>query len=197
LAILPIYTFDHSVLRQETSQIEQDSAQLQKLIDDMIATMRNADGIGLAANQVGKSLALTVIDTQHIEGWEDKPPLVLLNPAITGTHGESVFEEGCLSLPGIREDIVRPEAIGVKFLDRNLKEVEMEADKIIARVMQHEIDHLHGKYFIDYLSPFKMSLLRGKLSRMMKGETETDYPLAPPSAHAIKAKHASRKLPRM
>jgi peptide deformylase len=197
VAILPIYTFDHSVLRQETSQVEQDSAQLQKLIDDMIATMRNADGIGLAANQVGKSMALTVIDTQHIEGMEETPALVLINPVIVGTHGESVFEEGCLSLPGIREDVVRPEAIGVKFLDRNLKPIEMEADKILARVMQHEIDHLHGKYFIDYLSPFKLSLLRSKLSRMMKGELETDYPLAPPSAHAVKAKHAARKLPRM
>jgi peptide deformylase len=197
LSVLPIFTFDHSVLRQETSQVEKDSAQLQKLIDDMIATMRNADGIGLAANQVGKSMALTVIDLQHIEGMEDQDALVLINPVITGTHGESVFEEGCLSLPGIREEIVRPEAIGVRFLDRNLKEVEMESDKILARVMQHEIDHLHGKYFIDYLSPFKQSLLRGKLSRMMKGEIETDYPLAPPSAHAVKSRHTARKLPRM
>lgn len=197
MAILPIFTYDHTVLRQETSQIEQDSAELQNLIDSMIATMRNADGIGLAANQIGKSIALTVIDTQHVEGWEETPPLVLINPAITGTNGESVFEEGCLSLPGIREEIVRPEAIGVKFLDRNLKPVEMEADKIIARVMQHEIDHLHGKYFIDYLSPFKQSLLRGKLSRMMRGEMETDYPLAPPSAHLIKASRSAKKLPRM
>jgi peptide deformylase len=197
MAILPIYTYDHSVLRQETSQIEQDTAELQKLIDGMIATMRNADGIGLAANQVGKSLALTVIDLQHVEGMEDQDALVLINPVITGTHGESVFEEGCLSLPGIREEIVRPESVGVKFLDRNLKEVEMEADTILARVIQHEIDHLHGKYFIDYLSPFKLSLLRGKLSRMMKGEIEAEYPLAPPSAHAMKAKHSARKLPRM
>lgn len=197
MSILPIYTYDHSVLRLETSQVEHDSSELQKLIDNMIATMRNADGIGLAANQVGKSLALTVIDLQHVEGMEDEDALVLINPVITGTHGESVFEEGCLSLPGIREEIVRPEAVGVKFLDRKLNPVEMEADKILARVMQHEIDHLHGKYFIDYLSPFKMSLLRGKLSRMMKGEMETDYPLAPPSAHAAKARQTARKLPRM
>jgi peptide deformylase len=197
MSILPIYTFDHAVLRQETSQIEQDSSLLQTLIDDMIATMRNADGIGLAANQIGKSLALTVIDTEHIEGMEGQAALVLINPVITGTHGESVFEEGCLSLPGIREDIVRPDSIGVKFLDRKLQPIEMEADTILARVIQHEIDHLHGKYFTDYLSPFKLSLLRGKLSRMMKGEIETDYPLAPPSAHAMKARHAARKLPRM
>jgi len=183
LPILPIYTFDHPVLRQETSQIEEDTAELQKLIKSMILTMRNADGLGLAANQVGKSLAMTVIDLKNVKGWEDGDTLVLINPALTGTDGESVFEEGCLSLPGIREEIVRPEKIGVKFLDSNLKEVEMEVDKILARVIQHEIDHLHGKYFIDYLSPFKLSLLKTKLSKMMKGTVETEYPLAPPPVH--------------
>lgn len=183
MPILPIYTFDHPVLRQETSQIEEDTAELQKLIKSMILTMRNADGLGLAANQVGKSLAMTVIDLKNVKGWEDGDTLVLINPALTGTDGESVFEEGCLSLPGIREEIVRPEKIGVKFLDSNLKEVEMEVDKILARVIQHEIDHLHGKYFIDYLSPFKLSLLKTKLSKMMKGTVETEYPLAPPPVH--------------
>src|SRR5439155_7714111 len=117
-----------------------DSADVQKLIKNMILTMRNADGIGLAANQVGKSLALTVIDLK--DDKNEDGVLVLINPVLTGSDGESVFEEGCLSLPGIREEIVRPEKIGVKFLDRNLKEVEMEADKIVARVIQHEIDHL-------------------------------------------------------
>jgi peptide deformylase len=190
LPILPIYTFDQPVLRQETSQIEEDSADLQKLIKSMILTMRNADGLGLAANQVGKSLALTVIDLKHVKDWEDGDTLVLINPALIGTEGESVFEEGCLSLPGIREEIVRPEKIGVKFLDRNLKEVEMDADKILARIIQHEIDHLHGKYFIDYLSPFKLTLLKPKLSKMMRGTVETEYPLAPPFVqhHAVKGK---------
>jgi peptide deformylase len=192
--ILPIFTFDHTVLRQETSQVEHDSAELQKLIKSMIGTMRNADGLGLAANQVGRSLALTVIDLKHVPGMEDRDSLVLINPALTGTEGESVFEEGCLSLPGIREEIVRPAEIGVKFLDRNLKEVEMEADKILARVIQHEIDHLHGKYFIDYLSPFKLSLLRPKLSRMSRGETDTDYPLAPPEPRHAKPKSKVKRL---
>ena len=192
--ILPIYTFDHPVLRQETSQIEKDTGELQKLIKDMLATMRNADGIGLAANQVGKALALTVIDLKGVKGMEDQDALVLINPVLIGTEGESVFEEGCLSLPGIREEIVRPEKIGVKFFDRNLKEVEREYDKIVARVVQHEIDHLHGKYFIDYLSPFKMSLLKNKLSKMMRGDIDTDYPLAPPSAHHAKPKGKVKRL---
>ena len=181
MSLLPIYTFDHPVLRKETDRITQDTAELQQLIDSMFETMRNANGIGLAANQIGKSLALTVIDIQDFEGFENQEPLVLINPVITGDHGESVFEEGCLSVPGIREDVVRPASIGVKFFDRNFREVEMETDRILARVMQHEIDHLNGKYFIDYLSSFRMSLLKNKLNKMKKGETEADYPLAPPS----------------
>ena len=194
MPILPIYTFDHPVLRQETSQIEDDSAELQKLIKSMILTMRNADGLGLAANQVGKSLAMTVIDLKNVKGWEDGDSLVLINPALIGTEGESVYDEGCLSLPGIREEIVRPEKIGVKFLDRNLKEVEMEVDKLLARIIQHEIDHLHGKYFIDYLSPFKLSLLKPKLSKMTKGTVETEYPLAPPFVHHAKKKGKVKRL---
>ncbi len=174
--------------------MEQDTAELQKFIKNLIATMRNAEGLGLAANQVGKSLAVTVIDLKHVPGMEEQGELVLINPALTGTDGESVFEEGCLSLPGIREEIIRPEKIGVKYLDRNLREVEVEADKILARVVQHEIDHLHGKYFIDYLSPFKLSLLRTKLSKMMRGTVETEYPLAPPSGHHPKPKGKARKL---
>ncbi len=194
MPILPIYTFDHPVLRQETSQIEKDTGELQKLINNMIATMRNADGIGLAANQVGKSLALTVIDLKNVKGMEDGDALVLINPVLIWTEGESVFEEGCLSLPGIREEIVRPEKIGVKFLDRNLKEIEMDTDKILARVIQHEIDHLHGKYFIDYLSQFKLSLLKPKLARMNRGDTETEYPLAPPSVQHAKPKGKVKRL---
>lgn len=181
MSLLPIYTFDHPVLRKETERITQDTAELQQFIDNMFETMRNANGIGLAANQVGKSLALTVIDISDFEGFEDTEPLVLINPVITGIHGESVFEEGCLSVPGIREEVVRPSDIGVKFFDRNFREIELEADRILARVMQHEIDHLHGKYFIDYLSSFKLSLLKNKLNKMKRGETEADYPLAPPS----------------
>lgn len=194
MPILPIYTFDHDVLRQETAQIGSDSGELQALITNMLATMRNADGIGLAANQVGHSLALTVIDVSAAEDEEPGDGIVLINPVLIGSDGESVFEEGCLSLPGIREDIIRPEKVGVRYLDRTFKECELEAGGILARVIQHEIDHLHGKYFIDYLSPFKLSLLKAKLSRMMRGDIETEYPLAPPSAHHDKPKGKPRRL---
>ena len=192
MSLLPIYTFDHPVLRKETEQVANDTAELQQLIDDMFETMYNANGIGLAANQIGKSLALTVIDVSEFEGFEHTKPLVLINPVITGSFGESVFEEGCLSVPGIREEIVRPSEIGVKFYDRNLKQVEMESEKIIARVIQHEIDHLHGKYFFDYLSKLKLSFLKNKLNKMKKGEVEADYPIAPPSSAKSKKANATR-----
>ena len=154
----------------------------------MIETMHNALGIGLAANQIGKSLAVTVIDLSEMKGYENTKPLVLINPVVTGTNGESVYEEGCLSLPDIREEIVRPAEIGLTFYNRNFKKVEMETDRLLARVMQHEIDHLHGKYFIDYLSAFKQSLLKGKLGRMKRGDVDTDYPIAPPPAAKKSAK---------
>ena len=186
--ILPIYTFDQPVLRRETKLIDNDSTEIQKLIDDMIETMHNALGIGLAANQIGKSLAITVIDLSDMKGYEDTKSFVLINPVITGSHGESVYEEGCLSLPDIREEVVRPAEIGLTFFDRNFKKIEMEADRLLARVMQHEIDHLHGKYFIEYLSAFKQSLLKGKLSRMKRGDVDTDYPVAPPPAAKKPAK---------
>jgi len=194
MSILPIYTFDHAVLRKETEKVEQDSSELAGLIVSMFETMHNASGIGLAANQVGKSLSLTVIDISMIQGNEDIKPLVLINPEIIGTHGESVFEEGCLSLPDIREEIIRPEKIGVRFLDAEFNEIELEADKLLARVIQHEVDHLHGKYFIDYLSPFKLSLLKGRLGKMKKGDIETDYPLAAPSEAAKKIKGKSTRM---
>lgn len=180
--ILPIYTFDQPVLRRETERITDDSLELQKLIDNMIETMHNADGIGLAANQVGRSLMMTVVEVTGVKGYEETSPLVLINPVLIGTHGESVYEEGCLSLPDIREDVVRPSEIGVKFPDRTFKEVEMEADKLLGRVIQHVIDHFHGIYFIDYISKFKLSLLKGKLTKMKKGEIKAEYPLQPPPA---------------
>jgi peptide deformylase len=193
--ILPIYTYDHDILRKTLAPVEEDSDELQQLIANMIETMRNADGIGLAANQVGRDLQLHVIDAQHIEGMEDQPAIVAINPEIIGTHGESVFEEGCLSLPGIREEIIRPATIGLKYYDEHMDLVEREATGILARVFQHEIDHLNGKYFVDYLSPIKFSFVRGKLSRLMKGEIEADYPLAPPSS--LNKKSKAPKLPRM
>jgi peptide deformylase len=177
--ILPVYTYNHAVLKQKTSQIDDMSDELNTLIDDMFATMYNANGIGLAANQIGKGLALTVIDTQDSD--EDdassaSEQLVLINPIIEAfSDHEEEFEEGCLSLPDLRDVVIRPSAIQVRYLDRAMKEQVREVDGILARVMQHEIDHLNGIYFYERLSPIRRTLAGGKLKRIARGDIEPEY----------------------
>jgi len=177
--ILPVYTYNHAVLKQKTSQIDDMSDELNALIDDMFATMYNANGIGLAANQVGKGLSLTVIDTQESDDDESSSssePLVLINPVIEAfSDEEEEFEEGCLSLPDLRDVVIRPTAIQVRYLDRLMKEQVREVDGILARVMQHEIDHLNGIYFYERLSPIRRTLASGKLKRIARGDIEPDY----------------------
>lgn len=177
--ILPVYTYNHAVLKQKTSQIDDLSDELNTLIDDMFTTMYNANGIGLAANQVGKGLALTVIDTQESEDDDasaSSEPLVLINPVIEAfSDEEEEFEEGCLSLPDLRDVVIRPSAIQVRFLDRMMKEQVREVDGILARVMQHEIDHLNGVYFFERLSPIRRTLAGGKLKRIARGDIEPEY----------------------
>lgn len=176
--ILPVYTYNHAVLKQKTSQIDDMSADLGALIDDMFATMYNANGIGLAANQVGKGLALTVIDVQDSDDDDaaTSEQLVLINPVIEAfSDEEEEFEEGCLSLPDLRDVVIRPSAIQVRYLDRSMKEQVREVDGILARVMQHEIDHLNGIYFYERLSPIRRTLANGKLKRIARGDIEPDY----------------------
>lgn len=176
--ILPVYTYNHAVLKQKTSQIDDMSAELGALIDDMFATMYNANGIGLAANQVGKGLALTVIDVQDSDDDDAaiSEQLVLINPVIEAfSDEEEEFEEGCLSLPDLRDVVIRPSAIQVRYLDRSMKEQVREVDGILARVMQHEIDHLNGIYFYERLSPIRRTLANGKLKRIARGDIEPDY----------------------
>jgi peptide deformylase len=176
--ILPIYTYNHPVLKAKTDQITEMTDDLQRLIDDMFETMHNANGIGLAANQVGKGLALTVIDVSDAEEEETPTPLTLINPVIEAYSDiTEEFEEGCLSLPEFREVVVRPEAIQVRYLDRDMKEHVLEVDGLLARVMQHEIDHLNGIYFFERLSAIRRTLSSSKLKRIAKGMVETEYPL--------------------
>lgn len=166
--ILPIYTYNHPVLKQRTKAIEDMSDELRTLIDDMFETMRRAPGIGLAANQVGKDLALTVIDISDADEDEGGPEgqLVLINPVIEAfSDEEEEFEEGCLSLPDLRDVVIRPSAIQVRYLDENMKEIVREADGLLARVMQHEIDHLNGVLFIDHISSLKRDMVLKKLAK--------------------------------
>ncbi len=152
--VLPIRILGDKVLREKAQPIEDLTDEIIKLAKKMEATMKMANGIGLAAPQVGKSIRLFVVDTEYLE--ISKRPMVFINPVIVEKDGESVFEEGCLSIPGLYADVIRPKKIVVKtFILRRKKlvEREIEADDLFARVIQHEIDHLDGVLFIDHLPP--------------------------------------------
>lgn len=148
MSLLPIQVLGSSILRVETTPVTEITDELQRLIDDMFETMHAAQGIGLAAPQVGRSERLAVIE---IEGER----LVLINPEIIDESGGDKAEEGCLSIPDIYGDVERSERVTVHATDRDGKAFEIEADGLMARCLQHEIDHLHGKLFIDYMSFLK------------------------------------------
>lgn len=186
--ILPIHVYGSPSLRQETPPVVEDSERLQQLIDDMIETMRGASGIGLAAPQVGRSERLFVLDLEpmreEIEAYgEELPPqpMVLINPEIVAeSEALCEVEEGCLSIPDLREPVTRPERVRLRYLDRHFTEHEVGAGDMLARALQHELDHLDGILFTDHLGAFRRRLLKRKLREMAEGNVEADYPLALP-----------------
>lgn len=178
MTILPIYTFDHPILRKKLKPVAEINDEVVRLALDMFTTMKNAEGIGLAANQVGQDFAMTVIDISGVDGYENTKPLTLINPIIdVFSEEEEQSEEGCLSLPDLRADVVRPSGIQVRFYDLEMKEHVMEVDNLLSRVMQHEIDHLNGIYFVDRLKPMRRAMLKRRLLEIKRGEVEADYPL--------------------
>lgn len=178
--ILPIYVYGHPVLRQETEDIEKDYPGLEKLISDMWETMYNAEGVGLAAPQIGKSISLIVIDGNVLAN--DFPEcsdskMVLINPEIEVFEDEKPVtrNEGCLSLPGLSEAVPRYEHITLNWLDENFVEHEREFTGFMARIIQHEFDHLLGTVYTDHISPIRKQLIRNKLTNMSKGKVKCDY----------------------
>jgi peptide deformylase len=183
--ILPIYVYGDPILREATEDVKENTEDLQRLIDDMLETMRGASGIGLAAPQVGRRERLFVVDLEPMaeaaaQEGEVLPegPLVFINPEIVWESEEEVeYEEGCLSIPDIRDYVTRPERVAIRYLDRDFKEQEIEIAGTFARVVQHEYDHLEGILFVDRLTPFRRRILRRKLRDMSRGIVEADYPL--------------------
>jgi peptide deformylase len=175
--ILPIVAYGDTVLRKVGDNISADYEGLKDLVANMWETMYSAQGVGLAAPQVGKAINLFVVDTSGFED-EDYPDLkrVFINAEIIEEWGEEwAFEEGCLSIPHIREDVYRWSDIAIKYQDENFEWHEEEFDGIAARVIQHEYDHVKGKLFVDYLSPLKKRLLKNKLVNISKGGANTKY----------------------
>ena len=164
MSLLDIHVLGSPVLRKETVPVTQFDASLQALIDDMFETMYAAEGIGLAAPQVGRLERVAVVD---VEGQR----FVIINPEVTATEGTAKGEEGCLSIPEIYGDVERPARVVVEALDRDGKPFSIDASELLARCLQHEIDHLHGKLFIDYLSVLKRRAAMAKWEGMRR-----DYP---------------------
>lgn len=183
MSVLPIVTYNDPVLRNETKPVQSDSDDLQELIDNMFQTMYNSNGVGLAAPQIGKSIQLFVVDADEVTeelDEENKGPFVFINPKITSKTGENVkMEEGCLSIPDVRDDVSRPENITVTYLDRDFNQQTMQATGWLSRIIQHEYDHLKGVLFLDYLSAFRRRLHKSTLKKIKQGTLDVDYPVAP------------------
>ena len=181
--ILPIFAYGHPLLKRIASPIEKDYKGLEELIRNMFATMYAAPGVGLAAPQIGLSIRLLVLDATPFNDEEEKNSLkgfkkVMINPQILEEFGDEwSFEEGCLSVPGIREDVMRKEKIRISYSDENFVHHEEVYDDIKARVMQHEYDHLDGILFPDRLNPLKRRLLRRKLNDITTGNVDVKYPM--------------------
>ncbi len=166
MSILTILEFPDERLRKVAQSVKNIDKTTQTLIDDMLETMYESGGIGLAATQVNVHQRILVIDTS-----EDKnTPLCLINPEILSKDGEFEYKEGCLSVPESFEKIIRPGHIIVKGLDRNGEKIEIEANDLLSTCIQHEIDHLNGKLFVDYLSPLKRQRIKTKLEKMHRLE---------------------------
>lgn len=164
MAIRKIVYLPDPVLRQVAQEVEKIDDELQVLIDDMFETMYEANGVGLAAPQIGISLQLSVIDATS----DKSQKLVLINPKIVKTEGEKLYQEGCLSVPGAYDKVIRADKVTVAALDREGNHFEITADGLLGECLQHEIDHLNGKLFIDLLSPLKRNMAKKKLEKFKR-----------------------------
>lgn len=176
---LPIYIYGMEVLREKTRELTPDYPDLQKLVQNMIETMYDSDGVGLAAPQIGKSLRLFVIDADTLKDYYPETEgfkRVIINPVILSKSQETVaMEEGCLSLPGISEKVVRPKEITVRYQDENFEEHEEVLSGFNARVFQHEYDHIEGILFTDLISPMRKKMVKRKLQKLAKGDVNAGY----------------------
>ncbi|MDA3928682.1 MAG: peptide deformylase [Prolixibacteraceae bacterium] len=177
--ILPVTVYGDPKLRKVTQAITKDYEGLSELIDNMFETMYNAEGVGLAAPQIGLTIRLFIVDGSPAA--EDEPELkdfkkVFINPEIIEVDGEPwEMEEGCLSLPSIREKVMREEQVTIKYFDENWKEITETYNGFAGRIILHEYDHLEGKLFIDYISPLRKRLLKSKLTAITKGKGNAAY----------------------
>ncbi|MFQ5797529.1 MAG: peptide deformylase [Bacteroidota bacterium] len=187
MSIQPIYTYGADVLRKKAKPVTELTNQIIKLIYDMMETMRNAGGIGFAANQVGMLERVIVVDISGVQEDEgenlrlvkDEPKkLVLINPEVLHATGNWTMEEGCLSIPNVRDEVTRPERIRLGYRDANFQNAVLECSGLLGRVILHEIDHIDGILFLDHLSKSELKKHKEQLDRIQRGEIEVAYPIA-------------------
>jgi len=190
--ILPIVAYGTPILRAVSKDITPDYPNLARLIEDMWETMYSSSGVGLAAPQINRDIRLFVVDSEQIfanqeEDEKDKYPdgpgikQVFINAHIVETHGDEwAYNEGCLSIPKIREDVYRSEEVTLEWVDENFEPHTQTFSGISARIILHEYDHIEGKLFIDYLKPLKRKLLKGKLDDISRGKINVDYKMVFP-----------------
>ena len=190
--ILPIVAYGTPVLREETEEIEKDYPDLDILIKDMFETMYASKGVGLAAPQIGRAIRIFIVDASGFNEDGEYPELenfkrVYINPIIVEETGkEWKFEEGCLSIPGIREDVSRKSVVTIEYYNENFELIEETVDGIAARVVQHEYDHIEATLFTDLINPLRKRLIKGKLNDIAKGNVKVNYRMKFP---LVKAKH--------
>jgi peptide deformylase len=192
--ILPIVAYGDPILRKVADDIDKDYPDLAKLIENMFETMYSANGVGLAAPQIGKAIRMFLVDASSFAEPDDDGEVdeemahladfkrVFINVEVLEETGEEwAFAEGCLSIPGFREDVYRPEKVTVRYLDENFEQHEETFHGIAARVIQHEYDHIDGILFTDHLSPLRKRLLKRRLTEISKGIVDVDYKMRFPS----------------
>lgn len=177
--ILPIYTYGQPVLKKVAEDIDADYPELKELVQNMYETNERADGVGLAAPQIGLPIRVVIVDLRPLA--EDMPEYAdfkraYINGYIVEEEGETILmDEGCLSLPGIHEKVPRAEKVRIQYVDENFVEHDEWVDGFLARVIQHEFDHLEGKVFTDRISPLRRQMNKGKFNALLSGKVRCDY----------------------
>ncbi len=176
--ILPINIYSDDILRQKAKPLKGVDNVIEELIASMFESMRNASGIGLAAPQVGRSIRLLVLDLACVDNYEHEKPMVVINPHILSVRGYNEMEEGCLSVPGVKGYVTRPSVITMKYRDEHFEERVGEFSGMIARALQHEIDHLDGTLFVDRMEKRDRRKIQKELDAFVSGSVTAAYPIA-------------------
>ncbi len=179
MSLLPITVYGDKILRKKVDPVTKIDDKTIEIIKYMFDTMKNANGIGLAANQIGWNKQIFVVDISQVEGYEKIKPITMINPKIVDKSSETVsIEEGCLSIPDVRAEVIRPKEITIKYFDLDLNEQQIDADDLYSRVIQHEYDHLKGILFTDLINDELKKQLRKSLNKIQKRKIDIDYPIS-------------------